>query len=143
MMRWYFYTHFSRCATTAEKKGGSHETIKQHIGGDLVSPLWDAGEASYFYAPNTTKGLKGAWRVTPMVMDSSKSDPLKMERSEITCQIKYLKRTRCKMPLELQIFAEPGTGSGDGVRVVQQVEVSSRILRTSPESGRRAAGRPD
>ena len=22
MMRWYFYTHFSRCATTAEKRGG-------------------------------------------------------------------------------------------------------------------------
>lgn len=27
---------------------------------------------------------------------------------------KVFKRTRCKMPLELQIFAEPGTGSGDG-----------------------------
>ncbi len=56
MMRWYFYTHFSRCATTAEKKGGgSHETIKQHIGGDLVSPFGTRGEASYFYAPNTTR----------------------------------------------------------------------------------------
>lgn len=51
--------------------------------------------------------LKDAWPVTPMQMDSSKSDTLRNGKENM--MHKFFK---CKIPMNLQFFAEGGDGDG-------------------------------